>query len=53
VGLAVPQVSELAVALNQRQGSDYRFITLDEAERALDAALRGRTRPALAQERAQ
>jgi energy-coupling factor transporter ATP-binding protein EcfA2 len=42
VGFAVPQVSELAVALNQRQGSDYRFITLDEAERALSSALRGR-----------
>ncbi|MFO7917611.1 MAG: ATP-binding cassette domain-containing protein [Anaerolineae bacterium] len=35
VGFAIPQVSALAMALNDRYGSTYRFTRLDEAEEAL------------------
>jgi len=41
VGLAAPQVSELAVALNRRWGTGYRFTLLEEAEEALRRDLRG------------
>lgn len=39
VGLATPQVSEVAVALNHRYGTAHHFILLDKAERALRQAL--------------
>ena len=35
VGIAAPQVTELAVALNQKYGTQYQFTLLDDAERAL------------------
>ena len=41
VGLAAPQVSELAVALNRRWGTGYRFTLLEEAEEALRRDLCG------------
>jgi energy-coupling factor transporter ATP-binding protein EcfA2 len=41
VGLAAPQVSELALALNRRCGTDYHFVLLDEAARELQRALAG------------
>ena len=41
VGIASPQVSELATALNQRYGNAYHFVLLDEAERALRHDLAG------------
>lgn len=39
VGVASPQVTELALALNRTCGSSYHFILLDEAEQALRADL--------------
>jgi energy-coupling factor transport system ATP-binding protein len=41
VGIAAPQVSEVAVALNQRMGSALRFTLLDEAVQALAHELGG------------
>ena len=41
IGLAVPQVSEVAHRLNERHHTDFAFTQLDEADRALTAALRG------------
>ena len=40
IGLAIPQVSELAFKLNQRWNTTYNFIDLEEAYNALAANLR-------------
>jgi energy-coupling factor transporter ATP-binding protein EcfA2 len=45
IGLAVPQVSELAHLHNQQWGSHYRFVALDEAYEALSAQLRSTQHP--------
>jgi len=40
LGVGVPQVAEAAALLNARLGTAFRFTRLDDAERALAAALR-------------
>ena len=39
IGVAAPQVSELAALINARQGTNYAFTTLDEAREALAPSL--------------
>jgi energy-coupling factor transport system ATP-binding protein len=40
LGLAAPQVAEVAFALNTQLGTDYRFIHVEDGVRALSADLR-------------
>jgi energy-coupling factor transporter ATP-binding protein EcfA2 len=46
IGLATPQVSELAGLHNRQWGTEYSFVTLDEAYETLAAELQGPEHPA-------
>ena len=48
VGAAIPQLAQLAEALNSGLGTRFSFLTLDEAEQALAPVLSGEDMPAAA-----